>query len=259
MPVTGYWRRSRSPSGQREGFTSSVAPSSVCSSATIGSYASQAATAKAAARPTGRASEELVLGDGRRVRVSIVDAANPVVFIAAAELGVTGAELPPELEARADVMATLEEIRGITAEMIGLVADRREAKAKSPGVPKVAIVAPSRAFRTTGGAELATDAMDVVGRFLSMGTAHRSYPVTGAICTGTAAIVEGSVVREASCASVRQGEPTILRIANPYGIMDVRVRWEPGSGGPHVLGAAVGRTARRLMDGFAYAPRDRAV
>jgi 2-methylaconitate cis-trans-isomerase PrpF len=100
--------------------------------------------------------------------------------------------------------------------------------------------------------------MDVVGRFLSMGTAHRSFPVTGAICTGAAAIVEGSVVREASCAPVRLGEPTILRIANPYGIMDVRVRWERRSAGPHVLGAALGRTARRLMEGYAYVPRSRA-
>jgi 2-methylaconitate cis-trans-isomerase PrpF len=207
--------------------------------------------------PTGKPSEEFVLADGRRIRGSIVDAANPVVFVPAAELGLNGTELPPELEARPDVMATLEEVRGITAEMIGIVTDRREAKRKSPGVPKVAVVSSSRGYRTTGGTELGVADMDVVGRFLSMGTAHRSFPVTGAICTGAAAIVEGSVVREASCAPVRLGEPTILRIANPYGIMDVRVRWERESASPHVLGAALGRTARRLMEGYAYIPRRR--
>jgi hypothetical protein len=206
--------------------------------------------------PTGKPSDEFVLADGRRIPVSIVDAANPVVFVAADQLGLVGRELPPELEARSDVMATLEEIRGITAEMIGIVEDRREAKAKSPGVPKVAVVAPPRAYRSTGGAELAADGMDLVGRFLSMGTAHRSYPVTGAICTGAAAIVEGSVVREASRASVREGEPTVLRIANPYGITDVRVRWECREG-THILGAAIGRTARCLMDGYAHVPRRR--
>ena len=99
--------------------------------------------------------------------------------------------------------------------------------------------------------------MDLVGRFLSMGTAHRSYPVTGAICTGAAAIVEGSVVRETSRAPVRAGEPTVLRIANPYGVTDVRVRWERGSGGAHVLGATIGRTARCLMEGHAHIPRRR--
>lgn len=207
--------------------------------------------------PTGKPCDEFRLGDGRRVRGSIVDAANPVVFVPAADLGIVGTELPPELEARPDVMGTLEEIRGITAEMIGIVGDRREAKAKSPGVPKVAVVAPARAYRTTGGAELTTDGMDIVGRFLSMGTAHRSYPVTGAICTGAAAIVEGSIVRDASGAPVRAGEPTVLRIANPYGITDVRVRWERGGQGAHVLGATIGRTARCLMEGYAHVPRYR--
>ena len=207
--------------------------------------------------PTGKPSEEFILADGRRLRGSIVDAANPVVFVAAGAVGLTGTELPAELEARSDVMATLEEVRGITAEMIGIVSDRREAKAKSPGVPKVAVVASSRAYRTTGGAELEADSMDLVGRFLSMGTAHRSYPVTGAICTGAAAVVEGSVVRELSQAPVRAGEPTVLRIANPYGVTDVRVRWERGSGGAHVLGATIGRTARCLMEGHAHIPRRR--
>ena len=207
--------------------------------------------------PTGRPSDEFVLADGRGLRVSVVDAANPVVFVAADQLGLGGTELPPELEARSDVMATLEEIRGITAEAIGIVGDRREAKAKSPGVPKVAVVAPSRTYRSTGGGELAADSMDLVGRFLSMGTAHRSYPVTGAICTGAAAVVRGSVVREVSRASVRAGEPTTVRIANPYGVSDVRVRWEQVGDDVHVLGAAVGRTARCLLEGYAYVPRRR--
>lgn len=207
--------------------------------------------------PTGKPSEEFILADGRRLRGSIVDAANPVVFVAAGALGLTGAELPAELEARPNAMATLEEVRGITAEMIGIVNDRREAKSKSPGVPKVAVVASARTYRTTAGAELTADGMDLVGRFLSMGTAHRSYPVTGAICTGAAAVVEGSVVREVSRASVRAGEPTVLRIANPYGVTDVGVRWEPISGGVHVLGATIGRTARCLMEGYAHIPRRR--
>jgi hypothetical protein len=207
--------------------------------------------------PTGKASDEFTLTDGRRLRVSVVDAANPVVFVMADQLGLGGTELPPELEARSDVMATLEEIRGIAAESIGIVGDRREAKTKSPGVPKVAVVASVRAYRTTGGADVGGGDMDLVGRFLSMGTAHRSYPVTGAICTGAAAVVEGSVVRELSQAPVRAGEPTTVRIANPYGVSDVRVRWEQAGGGVHVLGAAVGRTARCLMEGHAHVPRRR--
>lgn len=207
--------------------------------------------------PTGQPSDALSLADGRRVRVSIVDAANPVAFVPAAELGITGTELPGDLEARGDVMATLEEIRGLAAEMIGIVPDRHEAKAKSPGVPKVAIVAAPGSYRTTAGTTVAPDAMDLVGRFLSMGTAHRSYPVTGAICTGAAAVVEDTVVHEASRPPLRAGDPVLLRIANPYGITDVRIRWEKRPDDVHILGAAVGRTARRIMEGYAYVPRAR--
>jgi 2-methylaconitate cis-trans-isomerase PrpF len=207
--------------------------------------------------PTGKPCEELALADGRRLRVSIVDAANPVVFVPAAELGIAGTELPAALEASPGTMATLEEIRGIAAEIVGIVTDRREAKTTSPGVPKVAVVTRPQAHAAAGGARLEIASMDLVGRFLSMGTAHRSYPVTGAICTGAAAVVMGSVVQEASQAIVREGESTLLRIANPYGITDVQVRWEPGEDGAHILGAAVGRTARRIMEGYAYVPRTR--
>jgi 2-methylaconitate cis-trans-isomerase PrpF len=37
---------------------------------------------------------------------------------------------------------------------------------------------------------------------------------------------------------------------------DVRVRWECREG-THILGAAIGRTARCLMDGYAHVPRRR--
>jgi hypothetical protein len=207
--------------------------------------------------PTGSPSDELLLADGRSIRVSIVDAANPVVFVPAEALGLTGGELPAEIEARQETLAALEEIRGITAERIGLVADRREAKAKTPGVPKIAFVAPPRGYRTTGGADLPAGDMDLAGRFMSMGTAHRSYPVTGAVCTGAAAVIPGTIVRDSSRAAVRPGELATVRIGNPYGVMDVKVRWESLQGEPRILGAAVGRTARRLMEGYAYVPRTR--
>lgn len=207
--------------------------------------------------PTGRPTDVLTLADGRRFTVSIVDAANPVVFADAAELGLTGSELPAELEARTDVMATLEEMRGLAAEMLQIVRDRREATAVSPGVPKVAYVAPPREYATTLGVVLPADFMDLQGRFLSMGTAHRSYPVTGAICTAAAAVVKGTLVHAALRATLKQGEPAVVRIGNPYGAMDAKVRWEVRAGETRILGATVGRTARRIMEGYVYVPRAR--
>lgn len=207
--------------------------------------------------PTGRPADVLTLADGRRFTVSIVDAANPVVFADAAELGLTGSELPAELEARPEIMATLEELRGRAAEMLGIVREPREAAAVSPGVPKVAYVAAPREYATTSGVVLPAGCMDLQGRFLSMGTAHRSYPVTGAICTAAAAVVQGTVVHAASRATLREGEPAVVRIGNPYGAMDAKIRWEVRAGEVRILGATVGRTARRIMEGYVYVPRGR--
>ena len=49
--------------------------------------------------PTGHARDRFLLASGRTIEVSIVDAANPVVFCAASALGLTGAELPATLDA----------------------------------------------------------------------------------------------------------------------------------------------------------------
>jgi 2-methylaconitate cis-trans-isomerase PrpF len=65
--------------------------------------------------PTGQPRDTITIGDGRSFPVSTIDAANPVVFLLAEELGMTGTELPQELERRPDVTGALEEVRGTVA------------------------------------------------------------------------------------------------------------------------------------------------
>jgi hypothetical protein len=202
--------------------------------------------------PTGRPCDRITIGDGRSFRVSIVDAANPVAFLLAEELDLTGTELPAEIERRTDVTAVLEEVRGVAAEMLGIVGSRDEALRTSPGLPKVGMVAPPSAYQTTAGATIDADAMDVQGRLMSMQTAHRSYMVTGAICTAAAAFVEGTVVHEVSRSASERGSATTVRIAHPYGIMEAEVRTTTGTGAIEILGVGVGRTARHILDGVVY-------
>ncbi len=202
--------------------------------------------------PTGRPADEVTLADGRGLRVSVVDAANPVAFVLASELGLRGNESPAEIERRTDVTGALEEIRGIVAEWVGIVADRGDALAKSPGLPKVGMVAPPTEYRTSTGETVAADGMDLTGRLMSMQTAHRSYMVTGAICTGAAARVEGTLVHEVARAAAPGSDR--VRIAHPYGVMDVRVRAEASNPIPTVTGVSVGRTARHILDGEVFVP-----
>jgi 2-methylaconitate cis-trans-isomerase PrpF len=201
--------------------------------------------------PTGRPLEVLHLRDGRAIDVSIVDAVNPVVFCEANAVGLTGTELPEELARRRDAMETLEEVRSIAAEMLSIVPSRDVATATSPGLPKVAIVASARDYRTVSGATLPASSHDLHARLMSMQTPHRSYAVSGGICTAVAAAIDGTLVHARSTSS-RDGEA--FRIAHPYGVMDVALDLVVEEGAPVVRSAKVGRTARRIMSGHVHVP-----
>lgn len=203
--------------------------------------------------PTGRARDAVRLRDGRLIEISIVDAANPVAFCEARAFGLSGSELPAELERRPDVLEALEEVRAIAAEMLAIAPSRAVATESSPGLPKVAIVSPPASYGTSAGMALDADGHDVQARLMSMQTPHRSYAVSGGICTAAAAAIDGTVVH--GCRRASSGAHAPFRIAHPYGVMEVQL--ETGTdtaGGLHVRSATIARTARRIMSGLAYVP-----
>lgn len=200
--------------------------------------------------PTGRRVDRLVLADGRQLDTSIVDAGNPVVFCEASALGTPGTVGPDALEAQPEVMRTLEEIRSIAAELIGIVPDRTSATRRSPGLPKVAFVAPPAVYQTTNGAVITQEAHDLHARLLSMQTAHRAYAAAAAISTAVAARISGTIVH--ACASTNPEDPNVVRIAHPAGVFDVKISLQADDAEPHVLSATLGRTARRIMSGVAW-------
>lgn len=70
--------------------------------------------------PTGNPMDRLALPGRPPVTVSLVDATNPVVFVAAADIGLTGTELPDAIEARPEVMALLDRLRRHAGVLAGL-------------------------------------------------------------------------------------------------------------------------------------------
>ena len=202
--------------------------------------------------PTGRPRDEFVLSDGRRIEVSIVDAGNASVFCAASSLGLTGTELPAAIEQNGDAMRALEEIRSITGELLGIVRSRADATRTSPGLPKVAFVAPPSDYRTTTGEPLPAGSHDVQARLMSMQTAHRTYAAAGSITTSVAARIPGTVVFE--CVSGASGDRGHVRIAHPGGVMDVGIDMGGTAAEPEVRSATVPRTARRIMSGEVWIP-----
>lgn len=191
--------------------------------------------------PTGRAQDMLTCRSGQSVRASLVDAANPCVFVVAEDLGLNGTETPQALEAMPDMLDEFEHLRRQAAIAMGLAADSHAAAA-SRSVPFIGIVAPPRAWRTRSGVLLNATSADLAVRMLSSGQPHRAIPVTSALCVAAAARTPGTVA--AACVAHAQGP---LRIGHPSGTLLVEAELDSVRG--QVLHASVYRTTRRLFQG----------
>jgi 2-methylaconitate isomerase len=176
------------------------------------------------------------------VEASCVDATNPMVFVRAADLGLTGIETPPAVDADAALAARLERIRVEGAARMGIPG--------SAAVPKVAFVAPPRDFTALDGAVYPASAVDVVARVISMGNCHRAFALTAAMCLAVAARVPGSIVHEAS----RAGAGADVRLGHPSGVLPVAATVVERDGELVADRVTVYRTARRLMEGFVRIP-----
>ncbi len=173
----------------------------------------------------------------------------PVVFVRADSVGLSGTEHPEDLSLTQ--LQLLEDIRGEGAKRLGFVSSAEEASSQTPASPKLIIVSPPTTYTTTIGREVQASEVSFVSRAMSMQKMHRAFPVTGGLCTAVAARIDGTVVYE--CNATQQGNT--ITIAHPSGRMDfvAKIREEPG-GEPVIEQAAVARTARRLMEGYAYTP-----
>jgi 2-methylaconitate cis-trans-isomerase PrpF len=203
--------------------------------------------------PTGRPKDVLEV-DGQRYSASLVDAANAYVFLRAEELGLDGTELVDRVNTDRALLDRIEAIRGAAAELYGFVADRKDALKLSPNLPKIAFVAPPKDYQTASGRVIRADDVDLLGRGFSAQILHKAYAVTGAICTGAAAKVPGTVVNEVCTAPPDQ---LTVRIGHPAGIFSLEMRVEERNGELVLTRAALERTARRIMDGFVYVPRSK--
>jgi 2-methylaconitate cis-trans-isomerase PrpF len=186
--------------------------------------------------PTGVA-REIVGG----VDASLVDATNPVVFVRAKDLGLTGTETPEAIDAVGALGARLESIRREAAARMGIPG--------SAAVPKVAMVAAPTAFTALDGTAYGADRVDLVARVISMGNCHRAFALTAAMCLAVAARIEGTVVRE--CCASAEGD---VRLGHPSGLVPIAASVTTRAGQPWAERVTVYRTARRLMEGFVRVP-----
>ena len=201
--------------------------------------------------PTGKPQEILETESGKFV-ASLVDAANPFVFVRANDLGLEGTELPGQIDSDAGLMNRLEQIRAAATVKMGMARDVAEATQKVRSVPKVAFVSAPAEYKTVNGLVIKVDEVDVVVRMLSMGLTHGAIPITGAVGVAGAARLEGTVVHEMIPPARRQF--AAVRLGHPGGTIKVQAEIKYKGNQPQYICATVYRTARRIMDGYVYIP-----
>jgi len=204
--------------------------------------------------PTSNPKDTLDVEGVGRLEVSIIDAANPVVFCRAIDIGLKGIETPKDIDSNSSLLQRIENIRGAAAELIGIVNDKKKAAIESPYVPFIAFVNSPKTY-TDFTTQKLVDAkeVDLLSRLFFMQVMHKAYPATGTICTGVAAKIPGTIVNEV--VSEKAKKEAAVRIGHPAGSIEVETQVEKKDQDFVITRAAIGRTARRIMDGYVYVKR----
>jgi 2-methylaconitate isomerase len=206
--------------------------------------------------PTGQPTDRLDVPSIGPIDVSMVDAANACAFVRARDLGLSGRELPEELERDPALLERLQAIRRQASLAMGIARDDAEARTIA-AVPIIGFIAPAMNAATLSGEPIAAGQADLTVRFLSNGQPHRALPLTASLCTAVAARIAGTLVAEALAPGAlarRAGEQ--VRIGMPSGILTVGADVAQEADGQWLArSGAFYRTARRLFDGRIYVPR----
>jgi 2-methylaconitate cis-trans-isomerase PrpF len=183
------------------------------------------------ALPTGNPVDTLALSDGRTIRATLSDIANPGVFILASELGIPGSISSDELAANSVLLSHLEDIRRAGTAAMGLDPDVQS-------VPKIVILSPPSAEQVEKGVHISC-------RALSMQQAHKAVPLTLALNLGAICRIPGTLAAEVARGA--EGRESI-RIAHASGTLDVGSVFRDG----RLESALLHRTARMLMKGDVF-------
>ncbi|WP_152655389.1 2-methylaconitate cis-trans isomerase PrpF family protein [Oceanobacillus sp. CFH 90083] len=197
-----------------------------------------------------RQRKETLITDAGNFDVSIVDLAAPVVFVQANQLGLTGTELSAQLTEKH--LWTLENIRSHAAQKIGFVANTEDATKVTPSSPKIIMVSPSQTYSTMHGETVDATSVHLTARAMSMQKMHKTFPVTGGLCTAAAARLQGTVVHDCSA---YPGRDEII-IGHPSGSMEFSISCKDTDNDVQFEKTAVARTSRRLMEGYSYVPKE---
>lgn len=200
--------------------------------------------------PTGNVLDTLDIPDFGMIEATVLDVSNPMVLVRAEDIGMTGTELPEEINQNKEICGLLEKIRGTACCRMGFAKDLRDATDNSPAVPKVGFFTVPKSYTDIAGNRVEAEEMDLSARVISVFKCHKACPLTSASAISVAAFLEGSIVWK-TIGEPKTGTETV-RIGHPSGVMTMCPEIVKEMDEIQLPSVAVQRTARRIMDGTVY-------
>ena len=200
--------------------------------------------------PTGNLVDDLEVPGVGTFKATMINSGIPTIFLDAAALGYTGTELQDDINSDAAALARFETIRAHGALRMGLI-EKLEDAASRQHTPKVAFVAPPKAYESSAGKAIGEGDVDVLVRALSMGKLHHAMMGTASVAIATAAAVPGTLVNLAAGG----GERDQVCFGHPSGTLRVGAQAQLVDGEWKVTKAIMSRSARVLMEGRVHVPR----
>jgi hypothetical protein len=201
--------------------------------------------------PTGNLIDDLEVPGVGTLKVTMINAGIPTIFVNAEDIGYTGTELQGDINGDPKALAIFETIRAHGALRMGLIQHLDDA-AKRQHTPKVAFVAKPAEYIASSGKPISATDVDLLVRALSMGKLHHAMMGTAAVAIGTAAAIPGTLVNLAAGGSARSA----VRFGHPSGTLRVGAEASQVNGEWKVNKAIMSRSARVLMEGFVRVPGD---
>ena len=197
--------------------------------------------------PTGKAKEEFDVPGFGKLEISIVDTVNPCIFVRAEDIGLSGDEVKPD-SLTDEKKELLENIRKVGFEKLEKEYNKLDA------VPFVSFVTKPKDYTNhLTGETIKKEDVDFLARVWFLGGIHQTYPGSISCCTGAAAVIPGTILYD-----IRNKDDMTVRIGHPGGVIEVEAICNKDAKDELTIErVAYGRTARRLMDGYAYVPNSR--
>ena len=199
--------------------------------------------------PTGKLIDDLEVPGIGTFKATMINSGIPTIFLNAEALGYTGTELQEDVNGDAAALQKLETIRAYGALKMGLIKSLDEAASRQH-TPKIAWVAPPKAYTASSGKPIGAGDIDVLVRAMSMGKLHHAMMGTASVAIATAAAITGTLVNLAAGG----GERETVCFGHPSGTLRVGSKAQLVNGEWQVSKAIMSRSARVLMSGWVHVP-----